>query len=110
MIVWQGLGALAFLIPAILYHLFNYGADAMFGAGYSHAHNSQTVVGLLVSAVIVAALGFWLDSFRKRTVPPKNGWERLCYRRHTLFFIPMQYVSVVLVVIAVYLTVHKPGV
>jgi hypothetical protein len=110
MVVWQGLGALGFLIPGILYHLFNYGADTLYGAGYSRTHTAPAVIGLLVSAVLVTALGFWLDSYSKKIAgAPKNGWERICRGRHTLFFIPMHWVPIGIVAIAVWLTVHHPG-
>jgi len=108
MIVWQRLGVLAFLIPAILYNVFNYAADAMYGAGYSKAHYAPAIASLLLSAVLVAGFGFWVNSYGKTLVEPKNGWQRICRGRHTLFFVPMQYVAVLLIVIAIYMTMNPP--
>jgi len=108
MIVWQRLGLLAFLIPAVLYNVFNYIADVLYGADYSKAHYGPTIASLLLSAVLVTWFGFWVSSYSKTIVEPKNGWERICQGKHTLFFMPMQYVSVLLVLIAAYLTLNPP--
>jgi hypothetical protein len=108
MIVWQRLGILAFLIPAVLYNVFNYVADALCGASYSRTHHAPAIAALLLSALLVAVFGFWVSGYSSTIVEPKTGWERICCGRHTLFFMPMQYVSVLLVAIAVYLTLHPP--
>jgi len=106
MLVWQRLGLLAFLIPAVLYNVFTYLADALYGAGYSKAHHTPAVASLLLSAVLVAGFGFWVSSYSKTIVEPQNGWERICRGRHTLFYIPMQYVAVLLIAIAIYMTLN----
>jgi hypothetical protein len=109
MLVWQRLGVLAFLIPAILYNMFNYAADSIHGAGYSKAHYGPAIASLLLSAVLVAGFGLWVSSYSETIVEPKSGLERICRGKHTLFFIPMQYFAVVLVAIAVYMTLNPPA-
>jgi hypothetical protein len=109
MLVWQRLGLLAFLVPAILYNVFNYLADALHGAGYSKAHHGPAIASLLISAVFVAGFGLWVSSYSKTIVEPKNGWERICCGKHTLLFVPMQYVAVLLVLIAAYMTLNPPA-
>jgi hypothetical protein len=108
MIVWQRLGVLAFLIPAILYNVFNHVADSIHGPGYSKAHYGPAIASLLLSAVLVSGFGFWVSSYSRTILEPKTGWQRICRGKHTLFFIPMQYVSVLLIVIAIYMTLHQP--
>ncbi|MFC0406761.1 hypothetical protein [Roseomonas elaeocarpi] len=100
MVIWSGWGILTVVIvalvggsvTAILANLAGPGSSA---AGYALA------VGLLVSAVVNWFVGQRLNAAPGRElVDPATGQRVTLRRRHSLFFVPMQWWSVPLVVVA----------
>lgn len=105
MIIWQGLG---FLVAVIVFGFSlaaNFISNATLGDGYYDAHNWPVAVSLLFSAPVCWFLGNYL---RKRSdriaIDKETGKEFVVNQsRHALFFIPMQYWSPILVLIALIL-------
>lgn len=91
-IIWQGWGVLSIIIPLICMIPF-VGIFGGFGLGF----------GLLVGAAVNAFVGHKLNNQPgKIYIDPATGGEVVFRKKNTLFFVPMQYVSVLWVVIAVF--------
>jgi len=86
MIVWQGLGFLAVLIPMILIGLIG-----------------DMEIALLMSAFVVWFAGKKLNSKPgKVLIDPETNEEVEIKNKHTLFWIPMEWFAIVIMIIAVY--------
>ncbi|WP_311969739.1 hypothetical protein [Pseudomonas baltica] len=95
-IVWQGWGFLAVAIPVVCTLLF---PKLPFGMG----------LGLLVGAALSAYIGHRLNNQAGNSYIDKDTGNEVVFRKkHTLFWVPMQYISVVWVVMAIYLMVVSP--
>ncbi|WP_338523798.1 hypothetical protein NUH87_29480 [Pseudomonas batumici] len=91
-IIWQGWGFLSILIPVLCMVPFT-GLPNGLGLG----------VGLLVGAAVNAYVGHWLNNQPGKTYIDKStGGEVIIRKKHTLFFVPMQYVSVLWAVMGVF--------
>lgn len=94
MIVWQGLGFLAALIPVILIVIMDKAAPSM-------VHG--TAVALVISAIIVWLVGTKLNGGEgKVLVDPETEQEVVLKKDHTLFWIPMQWIGVAIGALGVY--------
>lgn len=98
MILWSGWGILTVLFAI---------AGAMLGAalhGVIPAMSGQ--VGIAIGLLAAAAANWWVG-FRlnnrpgRELVDPNTGGRVILKRRHTLFWLPMQYYSVLLLMVAV---------
>jgi hypothetical protein len=97
MILWSGWG--------ILTLLFALGGAALRGALHglvpALSDHAAIAIGLLAGAAVNWWVGIRLNSQPGRElVDPKTGGKVILKRRHTLFWIPMQYYSALLVLIA----------
>ncbi|POA33816.1 MULTISPECIES: hypothetical protein [unclassified Pseudomonas] len=91
-IIWQGWGVLSILIPLLCIVPF---AGLFNGLGLG--------VGLLVGAAVNAYIGHKLNNQPGKTYIDKNtGGEVIFRKKHTLFYVPMQYVSVLWAVVGVF--------
>ncbi|ALI03417.1 hypothetical protein C1Y08_13985 [Pseudomonas sp. FW306-02-F02-AA] len=91
-IIWQGWGVLSILIPLLCMVPF---AGLFNGLGLG--------VGLLVGAAVNAYIGHKLNNQPGKTYIDKNtGGEVIFRKKHTLFYVPMQYVSVLWAVVGVF--------
>lgn len=96
MIVWQGLGFLAVLIPVIVLLL----ADALLGKGFMQEYGNE--MAALVSAALVWFIGKKLnDAPGRELVDPKTNEKILLKQRHTIFWVPMQWFAVLLVIASI---------
>jgi hypothetical protein len=100
MIIWQGLGILAIVIPLACNIVAQFIVPLIFGTDFAHA-------GVLInSASLVGAIGVWFLGQRLNGRPsrilldPETGEQVIWRARHTLFWIPMQYWCFVWVVAA----------
>ncbi len=102
MIVWRGLG---FLVPLISLGLMiaiqaavnNYYNDPTF---YS-THKWPPILACVVSAFVVAPLGFYLNRKPARTLIDEETGERFEFKAdHSVFFIKFEYWSIALLIIA----------
>ena len=100
MIIWQGLGFLVFVTVFGCSLIANLIFNAKVGPGYYDHHKWPFAVSLLVSAAICWSLG---DHFRKRSdrvvIDKQTGREFVINQsRHTLFWIPMHWWGLILLV------------
>ena len=101
-IIWTGWGILVFIIGLLALVIAQAAANAVFGAGYYEANVWPKVAGAVVAAAVIWLVGRRLNSDPGRTVIDKQtGREMTLRRRHTFFFIPMEYwAPIVLVLVA----------
>jgi hypothetical protein len=91
-VIWQGWGILSILIPLICMVPF-VGLFNGFGMG----------IGLLVGAAVNAYVGHRLNNQPGKVyIDQATGGEVVFRKKNTLFFIPMQYVSVLWAIIGVF--------
>jgi len=96
MLIWQGAGIGAVLIPAILGFIAQWGVDSYFGHGYAVAHGWQNAIAWSVGAAIVWIGGTQLAKQPgKLLIDPATGGNVELKMKHTLFWIPMQYWAIV---------------
>ncbi len=102
MVIWSGWGVLAVLF-AVVGAIGGIGlVDAAGGLGLGLPEDSGFALGLLVAAVVNWFVGTRLNRSLGRELIDANTGERVILRRqHTLFWVPMQYWSVVMAVFAV---------
>ena len=93
MIIWRGWGILAVLIPFATLILVQVSVGAIFGDPQFYQKNDWPKgAALLLSAVAVYFIGYYLNHQPGRTVIDKATGRELVLRRvHSLFFIPMEY-------------------
>ena len=105
MIIWQGLGFLVvvFLFAALLG--VQYTVDAFFGAGFYTQTAWIKVVAAAVAAVPIGMLGYKLNNQEgKLLIDPETNQQIRLVKKHTLFWIPMQYWAPLSIAFAVYMT------
>jgi len=98
MILWSGWGILT-----VLFALAGAGlGGALHGIIPALSDHVAVAIGLLAAAVLNWWVGIRLDNRPGRElVDPKTGGRVILKRRHTLFWVPMQYYSALLLLIAV---------
>jgi len=95
-LVWQGWGILSVFIPVLCTVLF---AGLPNGLGIG--------IGLLVGATANAYIGHRLNNQPGQVLVDKNtGAEVVLRKKHTLFYVPMQYVSVLWAVLGIFALIN----
>ncbi len=109
MIVWQGLGLLAALIPIAGYVLMVKLVQASLGLDYTNTHSWPGALGTLLGAVAVWFLAQRLMGPGRTMVDQQTGQTVVLRKKHTLFFIPMHYFAAILAVVALGMLLFKSG-
>jgi hypothetical protein len=107
MIIWQGWGFLALLVPMATYGVAFFLSGKAMGSGYPAMHTWPGCVGLFVGAAIVWIIAKKLDVPGRTVTNPFTGKPAVFKPQHTLFFIPMKYVAAVWAVIGFLLLFFK---
>jgi len=108
MVVWQGLGILVPFVVIVTMAAVQGLADLVMGGGFYSHHAATQVTAALLAAVLVTALGLYLRGKGGRVVIDKEtGREIVLRRRHTLFFIPIEYWGLVVLVLGAFVTFGK---
>ncbi|KJK20845.1 hypothetical protein ACU4GI_10090 [Cupriavidus basilensis] len=95
-LIWQGLGFLVVIVPLAVMLVMS-----LLGSVLNLSNVATIVVALILSAVAVFYLGRRLNSRPGRIlVDPKTQEPVELRKRHTLFWIPMQYWAVPILIIA----------
>ncbi len=99
MIIWSGLGFLVIVIVIACEVATSMVATQLTGnPDYLQLHGWVIGLGLLASAVVCWLLGNYLSNAGARTlIDPQTGGQVVYRRRHSLFFIPMRWWGVLLV-------------
>lgn len=96
MIIWQGFGFLAALIPFVLLVLLS-----LFDKSHTFTYGNELV--LAVSAIAVWLVGKKLNGAKgKILIDPETKQEVLLKDKHTMFWIPMEWYGLVLGALAVF--------
>jgi hypothetical protein len=92
MLIWQGLGAFAFVIPIAAWVALAVIMEVIGGSGASKANAAVLVgLGLVASAPVIYWLAARIDRRPARTLIDKeSGQEVVLRERHTMFFIPLR--------------------
>ena len=104
MVVWTGYGFLSGLIPTLVFM-----ATALAVGRELHA-----TIGSVVASVVSAAL-VWIVGRRLNTLPgrelvdPKTGERLVLRRRHTMFWIPMEWWSLACLLVGAVVVVQWVG-
>ena len=102
MIIWQGYGVLAVVFAVISLALAQYGIDAAMGQGFYTANSWPKVIAGIIGAISIGGIGYWLNSKPGKTlVDPNTGEQVELKQSHSLFWIPMQYWSVIFLAICI---------
>jgi len=103
MLIWQGGGILA-VFPLVAWALGMHWVESAFGKAWYEAHAGRVDGGILfLSGVVVWFVGRWLNGRPGRLlVDPETNQQVMLKRRHTIFFVPMEYAAVLWVCLGVY--------
>jgi hypothetical protein len=96
LIIWQGLGFLAAVIPVLIAVLFEIIFDGKFGEGYTDHHHWIWGFSMIVSSAVVWFLGTKLTDPGRVLVDPRTEQVVTMRKKHTLFWIPLQYCALIL--------------
>jgi hypothetical protein len=110
MIIWKGWGVLTFLLPLVCSWAAAFVLDSVYYAGFykNTPWAMPLVIGL--SAIPVAVIGYKLNRKPGRKMIDVETNEVIEIKeKHTLFYIPMQYWSVIIVVLCLWLYASNIG-
>jgi hypothetical protein len=107
LLIWQGLGAFAFVIPFFVWLAVIFLVEAVIGHDQATRFGQELGgIALLISAGLVGLLARRLDAKPgRRMIDAETGEEIILRDRHTMFFVPMRIWAYVYVVIGVILVV-----
>jgi hypothetical protein len=100
MIVWQGFGFFAVLIPILTYVAVVKLCQLALTAAYTNTHSWPGALGILLGAAGVWWLAKVLDHPKRMLMDEGDGRPVMVQRKHTLFFVPLLYVAVILAIAA----------
>lgn len=102
-IVWRGWGILTPVLGFLIWLLPLAAAEAVLGHGtYSNVSKPLSVLTALAAAGAIWVVGTTLNGVPGRLlVDPRTGEQVVLRRRHDLFFIPMQWWAIVMVLVAI---------
>lgn len=107
MIIWQGAGFVGGIILILCLLGGQYALDLLMGHGYASSHKWSISLSILLAALLIWLAGKGLDKFPPREwVDPKTKQTILIKERHTIFFMPLKYFSVLLIAWAAFLAVN----
>jgi hypothetical protein len=108
MIIWQGAGFAGILFPFIFVLGGQYGLDAVMGEGYYSSHSWAPALFLSLAAAAVWVSGSTLNNRPGRElIDAKTQQKVLLKEKHTIFWIPLQYFSIVILAFAAYMLLAK---
>lgn len=83
--------------------------QTMLGKAYTDTHAWPVGLGVLIGAVAVYLLGLQLNKPGRTLVDPATGQTVILRRRHTLFWIPLQYLAGIIALIGLVMLFVKPS-
>ncbi len=106
-LIWQGWGLLGLIIPVIVVFTGAFTVDFFMGNGYSNSHWLIVPIMLVLSAIIIWFIGVKLNnSPAKKIVNSKTNQTFLIKKKHALFWIPLQYFSLIILGFAIYIAIY----
>lgn len=103
MIIWTGLGFIVAVVAFLMLVLTEFSVEAFFkDQSYYQTHGWPKLVALAVAGLIVLALGKRLNTKAGKVLIEKDtGKELILKKKHSLFFIDMEYWGYILFVLGV---------
>lgn len=98
MIIWRGYG---WLIPVIVFLAFlcaQLGVERILGEGYYGENEWPKYAAIAVSTVLIAALGHRFNYVKRGVIIDEETGESRKSSSHTLFFIPIEFWAVIVLV------------
>ena len=100
LIVWRGYGWLVPVVVIGAFILAQMAVDTLYGVGFYQANAWPKHVGTVTGAVLVGALGYFLNHVRRAWLVDEETGEVIGKApSHSLFFVPVEYWSVITLVI-----------
>ncbi|BCO10139.1 hypothetical protein GF1_25150 [Desulfolithobacter dissulfuricans] len=110
MIIWKGWGILAIVIPLLCSLGAQFIIDAIMGAGWYMEASWPMPLALALSAVFVFVTGKRLNNRPGKVfIDPESNEKVELRKSHSLFWIPLQYWSPVIIILAGWLFAVKAG-
>ncbi len=101
MLIWKGLGILVFIITIVIAVAMQLIVDQFFGAGTYKTLLWPIPVAVAISGIIVGWLGYKLNNKPGRILVDPETNETIEFKKeHSLFWIPMQYWGIILLLIS----------
>jgi len=110
MLIWKGWGLLALFIPLGLSLLIQFIVDFYFGSGFYKSASWPLPLAFLLSSLPIFYLGHTLNKKPGRKLMDLETQEIIELKEvHSFFWIPMQYCSLIAVVISILLYLSNIG-
>jgi hypothetical protein len=104
LVIWSGLGFVVPVVALLCLVIAQLVTDAVFGEKYYTTHNWPKTAACIFAACMLWSLGRWLNKPDPEEFD-ESTWASLLRSsaRHTLFFIPVEYWSFVVVAFAIFM-------
>ncbi len=110
MLIWKGWGILALMIPLVFSWTANYVLDSIYGAGFYQGSTWAMPLVISLAALPIAIIGHKLNKKPGRIlIDPENNEQVELKTVHTMFLIPLQYWSVIIVGICAWMYAANSG-
>ena len=110
MIVWKGWGILALVIPLIISLSVGSSLDAYYGEGFYKNSAWAMPLVLGISSILVFIVGSKINSKPgKIVIDPENNERIELKTTHSMFWIPLQYWSLIILSIAIWMYIANIG-
>ena len=104
MLVWQGWGILAALLPVVFILLMELLVSSPLGSTFPDARNWSTPLGFVLSAIPIFILGHKLNNKPGRIVVDQETQEVIeLKKKHTFFWLPLQYWSFAIIAMSAWM-------
>lgn len=101
LVIWRGYGWVLPLVVFLAFLASQVVVDLFQGDGYYSSHEWPKAMAVAFSAVVAAAMGYFLNyRFRKVVVNEETGEVVGKSPSHSLFFVPVQYWAVIIPLLA----------
>ncbi len=102
-IAYRGLGLLGIGIPCITSLIAQLILDSIFGEDYYSNHPVVHSFVLVIAAAIIWIVGIRLNSDPNQlSIPTQTGQQPEVRKKHMIFWMPLQYFSIVIVALSIY--------
>ena len=110
MLVWKGWGILALIIPLVLSIGIGAGLDANYGKDFYINSTWAMPMVFAVSSFIVLIIGKEVNNKPgKILIDPENNKEVEIKTIHSMFWIPLQYWGLIILVISIWMYIANIG-
>ena len=110
MVVWKGWGILALIIPLIILLSVGSTIDSYYGEDFYINSAWAMPLALGISSIVVFILGYKINSKPgKIVIDPENNERIELKTTHSMFWIPLQYWSLIILAIAILMYISNIG-